>query len=92
MSRTANDLADRGAEEIVHPGYLVSYEGMDSMFVSQEKVLNFILTRPGAIVKEEIFVSKVKDDKTISTRKATEEEKKLFNEQKSSKDTSDQAQ
>lgn len=92
MSRTANDLADRGAEELVHPGYLVSYEGMDSMFVSQEKVLNFILARPGAVVKESIFVSKVKDGNTISTREATEEEKKLFNEQKSSKDNSDQAQ
>lgn len=92
MSRTASSIADRGAEERVHPGYLVSYEGMDSMFVSQEGVLNFILTRPGAIVKEEIFVSKVKDGKTISTRKATDDEKKLFNEQKSSKDDSTQTQ
>lgn len=92
MSRTANNLADRGAEEIVHPGYLVSFEGMDSMFVSKEKVLNFILTRPGAVVRESVFVSKVKDDNTISTREATEEEKKLFNEQKSSKDDSTQAQ
>lgn len=90
MSRTANDLADRGAEERVHPGYLVSYEGMDSMFVSQEKALSFILARPGAVVREAIFVSKVKDGNTISTREATEEEKKLFNEQKSSKDTSAQ--
>lgn len=92
MSRTANDLADRGAEERVHPGYLVSYEGMDSMFVSQEKALSFILARPGAVVREAIFVSKVKDGNTISTREATEEEKKLFNEQKSSKDDSTQAQ
>ena len=61
------------------------------MFVSQEKALNFILTRPGAVVREAIFVSKVKDGKTISTREATtEEERKLFNEQKSSKDTSAQ--
>mgnify|MGYP000886809087 CR=1 FL=1 len=92
LASTTNNLADRGAEELVHPGYLVSYEEMDSMFVTQEKVLNFILTRPGAIVKESIFVSKVKDGNTISTREATEEEKKLFNEQKSSKDNSDQAQ
>lgn len=92
MSHMVNNLADRGAEELVHPGYLVSFEGMDSMFVSQEKVLNFILTRPGAVVRESVFVSKVKDGNTISTREATEEEKKLFNEQKTSKDTSDQAQ
>lgn len=92
LASTTNNLADRGAEELVHPGYLVSYEEMDTMFVSQEKVLNFILTRPGAVVKESIFVSKVKDGNTISTREATEEEKKLFNEQKSSKDTPDQAQ
>ena len=92
MSHMVNNLADRGAEELVHPGYLVSFEGMDSMFVSQEKVLNFILTRPGAVVRESVFVSKVKDGNTISTREATEEEKKLFNEQKSSKDDSTQAQ
>lgn len=92
LASTTNNLADRGAEEIVHPGYLVSYEGMDTMFVSQEKVLNFILTRPGAVVRESVFVSKVKDGNTISTREATEEEKKLFNEQKSSKDDSTQAQ
>lgn len=92
MSRTVNNLADRDAEERVHPGYLVSFEGMDSMFISQEKVLNFILTRPGAIVRESVFVSKVKDGKTISTREATDDEKKLFNEQKSSKDDSTQTQ
>lgn len=90
MSRTASNIADRDAEERVHPGYLVSYEGMDSMFISQEKALSFILARPGAIVREAVFVSKVRDGKTISTREATEEEKKLFNEQKSSKDTSAQ--
>ena len=92
MSHMVNNLADLGAEDLVHPGYLVSFEGMDSMFVSQEKVLNFILTRPGAVVRESVFVSKVKDGNTISTREATEEEKKLFNEQKSSKDDSTQAQ
>ena len=62
------------------------------MFVSQEEALSFILARPGSVVREAVFVSKVKDGKTISTREATETERKLFNEQKSSKDTSAQAQ
>lgn len=92
LASTTNNLADRGAEERVHPGYFVSFEGMDTMFVSQEEALSFILARPGSVVREAVFVSKVKDGKTISTREATETERKLFNEQKSSKDTSAQAQ
>ncbi len=74
----------RGVEKI-HPGFLVSYKGGDSMLLSKEKVLDFILSRPGAIVRETIFVSLVKDGKTVSTREATEEEKKLYFEQKTSK-------
>ena len=74
----------RGVEKI-HPGFLVSYKGGDSMLLSKEKVLDFILSRPGAIVRETSFVSLVKDGKTVSTREATEEEKKLYFEQKTSK-------
>lgn len=77
--------ARRRGEEKIHPGYLVSYKGGDSMLLSKEKVLDFILSRPGATVRETIFVSLVKDGKTISTREASEEEKKFYNEQNSSR-------
>lgn len=77
--------ARRRGEERIHPGYLVSYKGADSMFLSKEKVLDYLLSHSGAAVRETIFVSLVKDGKTVSTREATEEEKKLYFRQKSSK-------
>lgn len=81
----------RRGEERIHPGFLVSYKGGDSMFLSKEKVLDYLLSHPGAVVRETIFVSLVKDRKTVSTREATDEEKKLYYEQQSSKaDTSGQ--
>lgn len=83
--------ARRRGVETIHPGYLVSYKGGDSMFLTKEKVLGYILDHPGATVRETIFVSLVKDRKTVSTREATDEEKKLYYEQQSSKaDTSGQ--
>lgn len=83
----------RRGEERIHPGFLVSYKGGDSMFLSKEKVLDYLLNHPGAVVRETIFVSLVKDRKTVSTREATDEEKKLYYEQQSSKaDTSGQCQ
>ena len=75
----------RRGEERIHPGYFVSFEGADLMFLSKEKVLDYLLSHPGAIVRETIFVSQVKDRKTVSTREASEEEKKLYYEQQSSK-------
>jgi hypothetical protein len=74
----------RRGEERIHPGYFVSFEGEDSMFRSKEKVLDYLLSHPGASVRETIFVSLVKDRKIVDTREATEEEK-LYFEQKSSK-------
>ncbi len=68
----------RRGEERIHPGYLVSYKGEHSMFLSKEKALDHLLSNPGASVRETIFVSLVKDGKTVSTREATEEEKKLY--------------
>ena len=70
--------ARRRGEERIHPGYLVSYKGEHSMFLSKEKALDHLLSNPGASVRETIFVSLVKDGKTVSTREATEEEKKLY--------------
>ena len=58
----------RRGEERIHP----------------EKVLDYLLSHPGASVRETIFVSLVKDRKIVDTREATEEEK-LYFEQKSSK-------
>lgn len=75
----------RRGEERIHPGYFVSFEGADSMFLSKERVLDYLLSHPGATVRETIFVSLVKDRKTVDTREATEEEKKLYFKQKSSK-------
>lgn len=77
----------RRGEERIHPGYLVFYKGEHSMFLSKEKALDHLLSRHGATVRETIFVSLVKDGKTVSTREATEEEKKLYS-GKSSKDGS----
>lgn len=75
----------RRGEERIHPGFLVTYEGKNSMLLSKEKALDFILSRPGAAVSEKIFVSLVKDGRTISTREATEDEKRRYYEQQSSK-------
>ena len=79
--------ARRRGEERIHPGFLVSYNGESSMLLTKEKTLDYILSRPGSTVRETIFVSLVKDGKTVSTREATEEEKKLYS-GKSSKDGS----
>ena len=84
--------ARRRGEERIHPGYLVSYKGERSMYLTKEKVLDHLLSCPGAAVRETIFVSLVKDGTTISTREATAEEKKLYFEQKSSKADASQGQ
>ncbi len=81
----------RRGEERIHPGYLVSYKGERSMFLTKEKALDHLLSNPGASVRETIFASIVKNGKTVDTREATEEEKKRYYERKSSEaDTSGQ--
>ena len=74
----------RRGEERIHPGFLVSYNGESSMLLTKEKTLDYILSRPGSTVRETIFVSLVKNGKTVDTREATEEEKKRYYERKSS--------
>lgn len=74
----------RRGEERIHPGYLVSYKGERSMFLTKEKALDHLLSTPGASVRETIFTSIVKNGKTVDTREATEEEKKRYYERKSS--------
>ena len=75
----------RRGEERIHPGYLVSYKGERSMFLTKEKALDHLLSNPGASVRETIFASIVKNGKTVDTREATADEKKRYYEQKSSK-------
>lgn len=74
----------RRGEERIHPGYLVSYKGERSMYLTKEKALDHLLSNPGASVRETIFASIVKNGKTVDTREATEEEKKRYYERKSS--------
>lgn len=86
LEEIAKYIADkRRGEERIHPGYLVSYKGERSMFLTKEKALDHLLSNPGASVRETIFASIVKNGKTVDTREATEEEKKFYFEQKSSK-------
>lgn len=75
----------RRGEERIHPGYLVSYKGERSMFLTKEKALDHLLSNPGASVRETIFASIVKNGKTVDTREATADEKKLYYERQSSK-------
>ena len=84
--------ARRRGEERIHPGFLVSYNGESSMLLTKEKTLDYILSRPGSTVRETIFVSLVKDGKTISTREATDEEKKLYSGKSSKVGSSAKAQ
>lgn len=84
--------ARRRGEERIHPGFLVSYNGESSMLLTKEKTLDYILSRPGSTVRETIFVSLVKDGKTVSTREATEEEKKLYSGKSSKVGSSAKAQ
>lgn len=75
----------RRGEERIHPGYLVFYKGERSMFLTKEKALDHLLSNPGASVRETIFASIVKNGKTVDTREATADEKKLYYERQSSK-------
>ena len=55
------------------------------MFTSKERAFEFFSQRPGSTIKETIFVSKIVNGKVVETCEATEEEKKLYYEQQSSK-------
>lgn len=84
-------VESRKMEEEVHPGYLMVYQGKQSMFTSKERAFKSFFERPGSTIKESIFVSQKRNGKAIFTREATEEEKKHYYEQQSSKaDTSGQ--
>ena len=93
LLQIAELVESRKVEERVHPGYLLEYEGKQSMISSKERAFELFVQRPGSTLKETIFVSKIVNDKAMETREATEEEKKLYFEQQSSKaDASDQNQ
>ena len=93
LLQIAELVESRKVEERVHPGYLLEYEGKQSMISSKERAFELFVQRPGSTLKETIFVSKIVNGKAMETREATEEEKKLYFEQQSSKaDASDQNQ
>lgn len=78
-------VESRKVEERTHPGYLLEYNGNQSMFTSKERAFEFFSQRPGSTIKETIFVSKIVNGKVVETCEATEEEKKLYYKQQSSK-------
>ena len=85
LLQIAELIESRKTEEEIHPGFLMEYQGKQSMFTSKERVFKLFLERPGSTIKETIFVSQKRNGKAVSTREATEEEKKLYYEQQSSK-------
>lgn len=78
-------VESRKMEEEVHPGYLMVYQGKQSMFSSKERAFESFFERPGSTIKETIFVSQKRNGKVVSTREATEEEKRRYYEKQSSK-------
>lgn len=78
-------VESRKMEEEVHPGYLMEYQGKQSMFTSKERALKSFFERPGSTIKESIFVSQKRNGKAVSTREATEDEKRRYYEKQSSK-------
>jgi len=84
-------IESRKTEEKIHPGYLMEYGGKLSMISSKERAFELFTQRPGSTIRETIFVSKMVEGRATDTREASEEEKKLYYEQQSSKaDTSGQ--
>ena len=78
-------VESRKMEEEVHPGYLMVYQGKQSMFSSKERAFESFFERPGSTIKETIFVSQKRNGKAVSTREATEKEKRRYYEKQSSK-------
>ena len=78
-------VESRKMEEEVHPGYLMVYQGKQSMFSSKERAFESFFERPGSTITETIFVSQKRNGKAVSTREATEEEKRRYYEKQSSK-------
>lgn len=78
-------IESRKTEEKIHPGYLMEYGGKLSMISSKERAFELFTQRPGSTIRETIFVSKMVEGRATDTREASEEEKKLYYEQQSSK-------
>ena len=55
------------------------------MISSKERAFELFTQRPGSTIRETIFVSKMVEGRATDTREASEEEKKLYYEQQSSK-------
>lgn len=85
LHELAELVESRKMEEEVHPGYLMVYQGKQTMFSSKERAFESFFERPGSTIKETIFVSQKRNGKAVSTREATEEEKRRYYEKQSSK-------
>ena len=85
LNKITELIESRKIEEETHPGFLMVYQGEQSMFTSRERAFELFAKNPGSTLKETIFVSKIVGGKAVETREATEEEKRLYFEQQSSK-------
>ena len=85
LHEIAELIESRKVVEEVHPGILMEYQGKQTMFSSRERAIELFSQRPGSTIKETLFVSKIVGGKTVETREASEEERRLYYEQQSSK-------
>ena len=85
LNKITELIESRKIEEETNPGFLMVYQGEQSMFTSRERAFELFAKNPGSTLKETIFVSKIVGGKAVETREATEEEKRLYFEQQSSK-------
>lgn len=85
LLKIAELVESRNTEEKMHPGFLMVFQGKQSMLTSRERAFELFTQRPGSTIKETVFVSKIRNGKAVETREASEEEKRLYYEQQSSK-------
>jgi hypothetical protein len=85
LLKIAELVESRNIEEKMHPGFLMVFQGKQSMLTSRERAFELFTQRPGSTIKETVFVSKIRNGKAVETREASEEEKRLYYEQQSSK-------
>lgn len=85
LLKIAELVESRNTEEKMHPGFLMVFQGKQSMLTSRERAFELFTQRPGSTIKETVFVSKIRNGKAVETREASEEEKSLYYEQQSSK-------
>lgn len=85
LLKIAEFVESRNIEEKMHPGFLMVFQGKQSMLTSRERAFELFTQRPGSTIKETIFISKIRNGKVVETREASEEEKRLYYEHQPSK-------